>query len=63
MTGVIREQEFDCVECGRHIIRFAGDGGVLCALCLFTPGWFRNEELREIFDPEHDGIEAFQGET
>lgn len=53
------EQEFDCVECGRHIIVFASPwrDTQLCAICISTPGWFRDPRLREIIDPDHDGRE------
>ena len=54
------DQEFDCVECGRHIIRFCGrmNEPALCAQCIFMPGWFRDARVRELFDPEHDGKEV-----
>jgi hypothetical protein len=44
--------EFDCCECGRHIISF-GFGSdrppepPLCAACLMIPGWPSIPELRE----------------
>jgi hypothetical protein len=44
--------EFDCCECGRHIISF-GYGSdrppepPLCAACLMLPGWPSIPELRE----------------
>jgi Zn-finger nucleic acid-binding protein len=52
--GAIREREFDCVECGQHIVRFASLEGELdlCAHCLFVPGWHRSPELRKIIAPE-----------
>jgi hypothetical protein len=56
--------EFDCLECGRHIVRFApADAGLaprfraadkapeLCAHCLFLPGWREDPRLVAIFDP------------
>lgn len=51
-----RENEFDCLECGRHIIRFAAPEGQpkLCAMCTMMPGWFRNPDLRELLDPAFD---------
>lgn len=49
--------EFDCKECGRHIIRLVGDtrNPHTCAHCIYTPGWHKNPELRRIFDPEMEG--------
>jgi hypothetical protein len=46
--------EFDCCECGRHIISY-GYGSdrppepPLCAACLMLPGWPSIPELRKIF--------------
>ena len=35
-------REFDCMECGRHIIGFGPAWCVrLCAHCMFSPGWIR----------------------
>lgn len=48
-------EEFDCCECGRHIIRFIPEppGLVkLCAQCITLPGWFNDPELVAILDPE-----------
>ena len=59
-SGVRRERsmEFDCAECGRHIISIVPSGyEPLCGLCVYHPGWFRNSELRKVLDPEHDGRE------
>jgi len=54
-------QEFDCVECGRHIIRIIGEpyAPALCAACIMVPGWFRDPHLRNAIDadvnpPEHE---------
>ena len=46
--------EFDCVECGQHIIRFNGEPGEpqLCGHCLHIPGWFRHPEVRRMLAPE-----------
>lgn len=44
--------EFDCSECGTHIIVFTLDEvpyGALCALCLALPGWHESFDLRTIF--------------
>ena len=56
-----RVQEFDCVDCGRHIILICGTRDTrICAICIALPGWFRDPKLREILDPDHDGREAFE---
>ena len=54
--------EFDCCECGSHVIAFDrhAPDPALCALCLFLPGWFREERLRNIFLPSHDGREVLE---
>lgn len=44
--------EFDCVECGRHIIQIGGPTTRKCAACMALPGWFRDPELRERIDPD-----------
>ena len=50
--------EFDCVECGRHIIAFGPRPKLhLCGACMMMPGWFRDAKVRAIIDPEHDGRE------
>jgi len=55
--------EFDCCECGRHIISY-GFGSdrppepPLCAACLMIPGWPSIPELRErlgLPEPKGDG--------
>lgn len=52
-----RAPEFDCAECGRHIIvisgpRAAPDGSAVCAACWSLPGWFTNPELAAMIDPD-----------
>ena len=47
----LKEAEFDCPECGRHIIAFC-PRVFLCALCQMVPGWFREPGLAKILDPE-----------
>ena len=51
---IVREREFDCVECGQHVIQFGADldRPALCANCMTLPGWFNEPELRRILDPE-----------
>jgi hypothetical protein len=47
--------EFDCSDCGTHIIAIVEDKppyGALCALCLHLPGWFSNPQLVAIYGPE-----------
>ena len=47
-------QEFDCMECGQHIVRIVADPHMppLCAHCIFIPGWFRHPNLRALLAPE-----------
>jgi hypothetical protein len=53
-------REFDCIECRRHIVRFSepvrtaghDPAPALCAECLHIPGWYKDSNLRRIFDPE-----------
>jgi hypothetical protein len=49
-------QEFDCCECGRHIIVIAGPISQfeLCAACIFMPGWFTTPEMVRFFDPSRE---------
>lgn len=59
MSDYENVREFDCVACGRHIIRFcAPDDTPLCAPCLTLPGWFRDPAIRASIDPDHDGQPA-----
>jgi hypothetical protein len=46
--------EFDCTECGQHIVRFNETPGelLLCGHCMFIPGWFRHADLRRMIAPE-----------
>jgi hypothetical protein len=48
--------EFDCVECGRHIIDVSGIviEPLLCAHCLWLPGWFNDPVVVQLFDPDND---------
>lgn len=53
---VIRNpREFDCVECGRHIIQIIGytEEPELCAACMTMPGWFNYPSLCDLIDPEN----------
>ena len=46
-------REFDCTECGRHIIGFGPGWYVkLCAHCMFLPGWIRDPRLVKMLAPE-----------
>lgn len=52
--------EYDCCECGRHVLNFTDRAPLqppLCAMCLGLPGWFRHPDLRATIDPDHDGRE------
>lgn len=43
--------EFDCCECGRHIVAVIPDvppAPPLCAQCLALPGWHEEFALRAI---------------
>ncbi len=45
--------EFDCCECGRHVVAVIPDQPPeppLCAHCLYLPGWHEEETLRVIFE-------------
>ena len=46
--------EFDCCECGRHIVVIAGPVSEfhLCGACLMVPGWHEIPELRAVLDRE-----------
>lgn len=50
--------EFDCAECGEHIISISHSHFPLCAKCVYMPGWFKLPEVRAILAPDHDGAEA-----
>lgn len=55
--------EFDCVECGRHIIDCSSDvvrPVRLCGSCIHLPGWYRLPEVRKCIDPDHDGLEIWE---
>jgi hypothetical protein len=48
-------QEFDCIECGRHIVRLIDDqpcAAKLCGHCFYIPGWFRHDDVRKLLAPE-----------
>jgi hypothetical protein len=58
-----RKSEFDCIECGRHIVAFGAHGGSehgLCAACLMNPGWFKIAAVRALIAPDHDGFDAVE---
>jgi hypothetical protein len=48
--------EYDCVECGRHIVQIAGEIPACrtCALCLFLPRWWADPVLRGRLDPDYE---------
>jgi hypothetical protein len=47
-------EEFDCIECGQHIIRIIArpDMPKLCVHCLNLPGWFRYPDVLASLCPE-----------
>lgn len=45
--------EFDCVDCGRHIVQFGGPLTRKCAACFALPGWFRDPDLAKRIDPDY----------
>jgi len=48
--------EFDCAECGRHIINVGGTSPFnLCAVCIAMPGWYNDPKLVEVLDPGSSG--------
>ncbi len=47
--------EFDCKECGRHIVLIGQKSGKwhgLCSVCFHLPAWFNDPDLRAVFDPD-----------
>jgi hypothetical protein len=49
--------EFDCKDCGRHIISVGSTAlqdlhGNICAACWSFPGWFNDPEVARMIDPE-----------
>jgi hypothetical protein len=46
-------REFDCADCGRHIVVIVGPIADLCAACQMLPGWFRDREIARILDPDN----------
>lgn len=58
--------EYDCCECGRHIVLITSPvppTPPLCAACQSIPGWYRFPQLRAVLDPEHDGLEVWEREA
>lgn len=46
--------EFDCTDCGRHIVDVIADKppyGCLCAQCIHLPGWHLDPKLVAMLDP------------
>jgi hypothetical protein len=52
------QAEFDCEECGRHIIQFGGPFTRRCAACTTMPGWFRDADLAKRIDPDYQPREG-----
>jgi hypothetical protein len=45
--------EFDCCECGRHIVAIVADKPPeppLCVTCIYLPGWHEDPELVRLLD-------------
>jgi hypothetical protein len=53
---VAEPAEFDCINCGRHIINIGMPVSEpqLCMTCIWLPGWFNDPELRHRLDPDFD---------
>jgi predicted RNA-binding Zn-ribbon protein involved in translation (DUF1610 family) len=46
--------EFDCRECGRHIVSLCDPCRVdVCAMSRSMPGWFRDPKLARRLDPAY----------
>jgi hypothetical protein len=46
--------EFDCGDCGMHVVQIVGEvvpNPALCAECIALPGWFNDPQLRKMLDP------------
>lgn len=49
--------EFDCGECGRHIVSIIAltpTAPRICATCTLVPGWIEDPILRKALDPCDD---------
>lgn len=46
-------QEFDCAECGMHIVDFSGIERTRCAACIHVPNWYDHPEVARMLDPGH----------
>lgn len=44
--------EFNCTECGTHVLRYTGDGPTICMVCAHLAGWQWDPKLRSYFKPE-----------
>lgn len=58
-----RAIEFDCVECGQHIVDIVGtcaNDVKLCGRCLMLPGWYGDPRLRKYLekDPQRRAVLA-----
>lgn len=53
-----RADEFDCADCGRHVIAFPAGSRLFtdgrCNSCAFMPGWFLLPELKRALEPDAD---------
>lgn len=47
--------EFDCAECGAHVVQIVADAPpqiALCCHCIWLPGWFNDPTLVRMLAPE-----------
>lgn len=61
MTAADRTDEFDCVECGQHVVRMiarAEGEPALCAICVNLPGWVHDPKLQRIYATEPEDLAA-----
>lgn len=45
--------EFDCTECGRHVVDVSGEVRERCACCIHVPLWYEDPTVARILDPDH----------
>jgi hypothetical protein len=48
--------EFDCGDCGAHVVQIVADEVpkvALCMQCIALPGWFNDPVLRKMLAPEY----------
>lgn len=45
--------EFDCIECGRHVVDVSGEVRERCACCIHVPLWYEDPTVARMLDPDH----------